>query len=163
MSEYDEKNKFSSVKQSHIFGLKTGFLFCILSILSGITMFFPLIIASILESIASVIPVNENIGKTSFFLALFPIIPVLVFYVKGLFQHSENVNTRLSLLFLSFLIFLPSVIFYLDWFSSNFRMDGQQGFGLIMIPVKISWIYPVFGFVHDIFREKSSEKKIDLA
>lgn len=148
----DKDESFESIKW---LGMKMGFVFFCLSLLMGVTMIIPIGIASILESVSSILAsfTNSNTGITAFYVSVVGLLLPAFFYVKGILTKSPSSSISLLILFLCLIIFSNTALFYKDWLQPNFRMDGQQGFGLVILPFKTSWIYLVIGYVHDIIKE----------
>ncbi len=145
-------------KRKISFGLKLGFAFCMGSILLTYTFIGPLYILFFTEPIGAFFDDLfgiHHIGKSTFGLCLFMLIFVLVLYSFSFKMWTPSIQDAcLFLLFLSILIFLNSLLFYADFIKPNFKMDGQQAFGIIRLPLVTSWIYLIIGYFHSFLRQK---------
>ena len=135
------------------FGLIWGIIFFGFSILMTISFVLPLPLVFISEGLgtmASRIFNTDSIGRTTFYVCVLILIFTSVIYAVGYFKSNnfKLLDRLLIIAFVSIMIFLNSAIFYSDWLSPVFRMDGQQAFNIVDKPLKTSWIYPILGFLH---------------
>ena len=151
-----EQHKNKSFKGSSRYGVNVGLIFFFCSILMGISMTLPITIASILESLSMHLSFfsSLSVGVTVFYISSIGVVIPVIYYVRGVLKKSASLNIRLVVLFFSIIIFLNTALFYKDWLQSNFKMDGQQAFGLIFMPFKTCWIYLIIGVYHDSIKEK---------
>lgn len=136
------------------FGLITGIIFSGISVLLPLTFVGPLLILIISEGIGSyinsVLNIND-VGASTFYLSISLIVIALLVHTVIVFKIKRNKKASLIIFFLVLFIFVNSAIFYWDFIQPNFHMDGQQAFGIIEIPYKTYYIYPILGLIHDLF------------
>jgi hypothetical protein len=140
-------------RKNERFGIFWGFIFCGISIVMTLTIFFPLFIGVVVEGIGTIVYKilrMESVGKATYFVSILFLLIAGIGYLVAYFKSNnfKILNILLLILFSTILIFLNSAMFYVDFLDPNFHMDGQQSFNMITKPIKTCWIYPIIGFFH---------------
>ncbi len=145
-------------------GKKIGLTFFLLSILLTLTYVGPVMLIFYVEKLGSFIDnifdIN-NVSGTTYYISLFACIVALILYPVCLLKKPNYLTGALITLFLVFLIFLNAALFYFDIRFPDSRIDGQQLFDSVDKPLKTSFIYIVFGFLHDYIQNSKIKKSVD--
>lgn len=123
------------------FGILYGILFGVIGI--PISLFLSVMVSVSLESLAVLF--SYNIWSFSFYMSLVGLIVPSLYYLYVVFFNPAKKNLALIILFFFCLAFINPCIFYKIYAN---KTDGQLAFGLLILPFKTAYIYPLIGFVH---------------
>lgn len=137
------------------FGILYGIIFGIIGI--PISLFLSVIVSVSLESLAELL--SYNIWSFSFYISLVGLILPSLYYLYTVFFKPSKKDLALITLFFFFMAFINVCAFYKIYANVS---DGQLAFGLLVLPFKTFYIYPLLGFIHYIISKYYESKNITI-